>query len=278
MDKPRVQKLLVGEFSPMRLLRSALFIYVVVCAYAFFFSDRTIFQPQPSSYRDTSAIIKLDSAENVKISALYLPNPEASHTILYSHGNAEDLGDIQPILNKLQALGFAVFAYDYRGYGTSRGKPSERGTYEDINAAYEYLTRQLGIPPSQIIAYGRSVGGGPAIDLASREPVAGLVVESTFVTAFRVMTRIPLLPFDKFVNIDKIRKVRCPVLVIHGTADRVIPFEHGQKLYETANEPKRFLRVEGAGHNDLILVANQEYGKTLQAFDQLVADQQLDLN
>ena len=278
MDKPRLQKLLVGEFSPMRLLRSALFIYVVVCAYAFFFSDRTIFQPQPSSYRDTSAIIKLDSAENVKISALYLPNPEASHTILYSHGNAEDLGDIQPILNKLQALGFAVFAYDYRGYGTSRGKPSERGTYEDINAAYEYLTRQLGIPPSRIIAYGRSVGGGPAIDLASRKPVAGLVVESTFVTAFRVMTRIPLLPFDKFVNIDKIRKVRCPVLVIHGTADRVIPFEHGQKLYETANEPKRFLRVEGAGHNDLILVANQEYGKTLQAFDQLVADQQLDLN
>ena len=273
MDKPTLKQLLFGEFSPIRLLRSAIFIYACICLYAFLFADHTIFQPPPSSYQDTSEIIKLESAENIKISALYLANPEANYTILYSHGNAEDLGDIKPILNQLQVLGFAVLAYDYRGYGTSTGRSSEHGAYEDINAAYNYLTQQLNIPPSKIIAYGRSVGGGPAIDLASREPLGGLVVESTFTTAFRVITRIQLLPFEKFANIDKIKKVHCPVLVIHGTIDRVIPFVHGQKLYEAANEPKRFLEVEGADHNDLVLVANQEYGKTLQAFAQLIANQ-----
>ncbi|MBC6474211.1 MAG: alpha/beta hydrolase [Hormoscilla sp. GM102CHS1] len=271
MDKQTLYNLVVGDFFWMRLLRLAALIYGTICLYGIFWSDRMIFQPHPSSYRDTDKIIKLKSGPDLQISAIHLPNPAATYTILYSHGNGEDLGDIDPTLRNLQSLGFAVFAYDYRGYGTSQGKPSERNTYADVNAAYNYLTQSLGIPPSQIIAYGRSLGGGPAVDLAGRQPVAGLVVESTFITTFRVRTRIPIVPFDKFDNLGKIKNVRYPVLVIHGTADRTIPFAHGQKLYAAAGEPKRFLQVLGAGHNNLHSLAGEDYDKTMLDFAQLVS-------
>jgi alpha-beta hydrolase superfamily lysophospholipase len=156
-------------------------------------------------------VIKVGSANGVKISTVHFPNPQAKYTILYSHGNAENLDGILLLLKEIRDSGFAVFAYDYQGYGTSQGKPSEYNTYRDIDAAYNYLTQQLGVPAKQIILYGRSVGGGPAIDLASRQKVGGLVVENSFVSAFRVLTRIPILPFDKFVNIDKIgfRSIAC---------------------------------------------------------------------
>lgn len=274
MDKQTLYNLLVGDFSWIRLLRLAALIYATICLYGVFWSDRIIFQPDPSSYRDTDEIIKLNSAPDVQISAIHIPNPAATYTILYSHGNAEDLGETRSFLRLLRSKGFAVLAYDYRGYGTSQGKPTERGTYSDINAAYNYLTQALGISPSQIIAYGRSLGGGPAVDLAARKPVAGLVLESTFITTFRVRTHIPIVPFDKFDNLSKIKKVRCPVLIIHGTVDRTIPLAHGQKLYAAANQPKRFLPVKGAGHNDLISVAGDDYGKTMQDFAKLISQSQ----
>lgn len=271
IDKKTLHNLLVGDFSLKRLFGSALFIYACVCAYAYFFSERLIFQPQAASYSDTPEIIKLSSAADVQISALYLSNPKATYTLLFSHGNAEDLGDIRWLLEKLRQEGFSVFAYDYRGYGTSQGTPSEQNTYRDIDAAYHYLTQKLGISANRIIVYGRSVGSGPSVDLASRLPVAGLVLESAFVTAFRVLTQVPLLPFDKFANIDKIKHVRCPVLIIHGRADTVIGFWHGEKLFAAANEPKRYFWVEGAGHNDVSLVAGERYFQVLREFVELVS-------
>jgi fermentation-respiration switch protein FrsA (DUF1100 family) len=270
MDKKTLRRLLVGEFSLKRLLRSAIFIYAFLCIYGYFFADGLIFKPQPASYEDTRETLKLTTADGVRISAVYLSNRRASYTILFSHGNAEDLGDIRWVLEELRDMGFAVFAYDYRGYGTSQGNPSESGAYRDIDAAYNYLTQQLGAPPAEIIVYGRSVGAGPSVDLASRQPVAGLVLESPFVTAFRVVTRIPIFPFDKFANIDKIKLVRCPVLVTHGMADQVIPFWHGRELFAAANEPKRFFPVGGAGHNDVMEVAGERYAKALREFVELV--------
>ena len=229
VNKDTLRRLLVGEFTFKRLVRSLIFIYIFFGLYVFFVADRMIFLPQPSSYQDTSAILKLRSADRIQLSAVYLPNPTSTYTILYTHGNAEDLGDIQPVLQQLQKTGFSVFAYDYRGYGTSQGKSSERNSYRDIDTAYNYLTQQLGVPAQRIIAFGRSVGGGAAVDLAARKPLAGLIMESCFTTAFRVVVPIPILPFDKFRNIDKIKKVNCPVLVMHGKADEVVPFSHGQK-------------------------------------------------
>lgn len=270
MDKHRLKSLLVGEFSFKRLMRSLLIIYAFLCGYAFFFSDGLIFQPQPPSYKDTKQILKLTTADGVQISAVYLPNPQAKYIFLYSHGNAEDVGDLQPVFIQLQDMGFAVFGYDYHGYGTSKGKPSERNAYLDIYSAYNYLTQHLGIPPQRIIAYGRSVGGGPAVDLAVRKPLAGLILESTFRTAFQVLTRIPLLPFDKFRNIDKIKRVHCPVLVMHGKLDRVVPFSDGQQLFAAANQPKRYLWVDTAGHNDVMDVVPEQYAKALREFSELV--------
>jgi fermentation-respiration switch protein FrsA (DUF1100 family) len=270
MDKKKLKRLLVGEFSFKRLLRSVIFVYACVCVYGYFFTERQIFQPQSASYQETGNFFKLTSANGKKISAVYLPNVKASFTLLYSHGNAEDLGDVLPYLQQLQKLGFSVFAYDYQGYGTSDGTPSEQNAYADINAAYNYLTKSLKISPARIIVYGRSVGSGPSVDLASRERVAGLILESGFVSAFRVVTKIPIVPFDKFANIDKIGRVRCPVLVMHGTADDVIPLWHGEALFKAANLPKRYLWVEGAGHNDLVELAGKRYHEAMEEFAQLV--------
>lgn len=274
MDKKKLKGLLIGEFSFKRLLRSVIFVYASVCVYGYFFTERQIFQPQSASYQDSGDFLKLTSANGKKISAVYLPNAKASFTVLYSHGNAEDLGDVVPYLQQLQKLGFSVFAYDYQGYGTSEGTPSEQNAYADINAAYNYLTKSLKISPARIIVYGRSVGSGPSVDLASRERVAGLILESPFVSAFRVVTKIPIVPFDKFANIDKIGRVRCPVLVMHGKADDVIPLWHGEALFNAANLPKRYLWVEGAGHNDLVELAGKSYHEAMEEFAQLVKSQQ----
>jgi len=270
MDKQTLKRLLIGEFTFKRLVRSLIIIYVIFCLYVFFFADGKIFLPQPSTYQDTKEILKLTTPDRLQLSAVYLPNPASTHTILYVHGNAEDLGDIQPVLQKLQNIGFSVFAYDYRGYGTSQGTPTERNAYRDIETAYNYLTQRLRVPSQRIIAYGRSVGAGSAVDLASRKPLAGLIMESAFTTAFRVIVPIPILPFDKFRNIDKIKKVKCPVLVMHGKADDTIPFQHGQQLFAAAKEPKLSLWLDEAGHNDVMWVAGEQYAKTLREFAQLL--------
>ncbi|GAB4181391.1 MAG: alpha/beta hydrolase [Coleofasciculaceae cyanobacterium] len=276
MDKQTLQRLLIGELSIKRLIYSLIFIYTFFCLYVFFVADSKIFLPQPSSYSDTRDILKLTTHDQIQLSAVYRPNPASKYTIMYVHGNAEDLGDIQPILQRLQDIGFSVFAYDYRGYGTSQGKPSERTAYRDIETAYNYLIQQLTVPAQRIIAFGRSVGGGSAVDLAARKPLAGLIMESSFTTAFRVVLPFSILPFDKFRNIDKIKKVTCPVLVMHGKADDIIPFQHGQKLFAAANEPKLSLWVEQAGHNDFMWVAGEQYADILRKFAQLVEKSQRD--
>ena len=250
----------------IRMLRILVLLYIGFAIYAWFFSDHVIFLPHPSSYADGTGIVKLLSANGSMISALYLPNPSAKYTMLVSHGNAEDLGDDRYWLEGLRDAGFSVFAYDYQGYGTSQGKPSEKSAYDDENAAYDYLVSNLKIAPEHIIVFGRSVGSGPAVNLAARQPVGALILQSPFVSAFRVVTRIPLLPFDKFPNYKHMGQVRCPLLIIHGTNDTVVNIWHGRMLFDLANEPKQFFAVPGADHNDLDMVAGENYGKTIHLF------------
>ena len=226
---------------------------------ATFFADRVIFRPPAASYQDDADVIKLKPAIGETIAARYYANQQAEYTILFSHGNAEDVGLIEPFIRRLRDAGFNVLTYDYRGYGTSSGSPSEANSYEDIAAAYNYLLTEKGIKPENIILQGRSLGGAVAIDLAAREKVGGLIVESTFTTAFRVVTRYPIIPFDRFDSIRKIEKVPCPVLVMHGTSDWTIPVYHGKRLFEAANEPKYAVWVDGAGHNDLFYRVQSRY-------------------
>ncbi len=249
-------------------------LYLLLILAGIFVSDALLFVHSAPTYRDSSTIIKLTTADGKKISTIYLPNPAAKFTILYSHGNGGDLGAYTPLLRSFQQKGFSVFSYDYHGFGTSEGVPSERTTYLDVDAAYAYLTRQLHIPPQRIIAFGRSLGGGSTAYLAAHRPVAGVIMESTFTSAFRVVTQVPLLPFDKFDNIDNIKHVHCPVLVIHGTADRTIAFRQGVALYNAAPEPKRCLWVKGADHVYLPETAGASYPNALHAFEQLIEEQQ----
>lgn len=241
-------------------------LYLGLLLYAYFFSEKLIFQAQPASYRDDAGVIKLNTADGAKISARLYENPHATHTILFSHGNAEDIGEAEWLMREFQKNGFAVLVYDYHGYGTSGGAASEENAYRDIDAAYDYLTNELKIPPEKIVAYGRSLGGAVSIDLASRRKIGGLIVESSFVSAFRVVTKIQIFPFDKFRNIKKIKNVNCPVLFIHGRRDSIVAFWHGEKLFAEANEPKFSFWIDEADHNDVFETGAETYLRKIRDF------------
>ncbi len=229
--------------------------------------DKMLYHPEIASRAAPTDVIRIPVGEGQGVAAVYLPNPSARHTLWFFHGNAESLADCEPFLRELHRQGFAVFAYDYPGYGVSDGTPNERAIYEANAAALHYLRDTLRVPTARVILFGRSLGGGPATDLATREPVAGLVLQSTFMSVFRVVTTWRLLPFDQFENLRKLPRVSCPVLVMHGTADEVIAFKHGEKLFAAAREPKRALWIEGALHNDFTDVAGEHLWKALREFE-----------
>lgn len=270
--KVQLKRILVGNFTVIRLLRSVIIVFVCLIGFVYLFSDRIIFLPRHQEYNDANCFIEIQTLDGSYISACYLPSCTAEFTILYSHGNAENLGVLYDLFEMYRYNGFSIFAYDYHGYGTSKGKPSEGNAYQDIMAAYLYMVNNLQIPPEKIILLGRSVGGGPATHLASNEKVAGLILEGAFVSAFRVVTKIKLLPFDKFNNISKIGNIQLPVLVIHGTADRVVPFWHGQKLFDAANQQKYKFWVEAAGHNDLVDIAGENYWQAIKDFAETIKE------
>lgn len=189
----------------------------------------------------------------------------ASHgvTFLYSHGNAEDLGQILPLLDQLRTyFQVNVCCYDYTGYGLSKsavdGKacpaPSQERVYADAEAVWEYLI-SLGILPENIVIYGRSLGSGPACHLASlyASHIRGLILCSPLLSCIQTqLNTTRLRKYDVFDNQSRIPSITCPVLVVHGTKDKVVPFSHG-KYYEMHLPSKPFtVWVENAGHNDLM--------------------------
>lgn len=250
----------------MRLLLLLGLIYAGFSLLMWMAADRLIFMPPAGRYARTPEILLLPREGGGVLAAVHLRKPDARYTVLYSHGNGEDLAQDMPFLRDLRDAGFSVLAYDYSGYGLSTGRPSEQAAYRDEDAAFDYLTRAAGVPADRIIVHGRSLGGGPAADLAARHHVAGLVLESTFTSVGGVFSRVRVLPFDRFRTVDKLPRVTAPVLVIHGTADEVIPFAHGQRLRALARGSAREFWVRGAGHNDLVSVAGEAYWRTLRDF------------
>lgn len=245
---------------------SVLFVaYGLVTGWAAISVEGMLYQPKFGSHRLVQGETRIKSSDG-ELSAIFLPNPSARFTLWYLHGNAEDLGNIERRLRKLRDLGFSVFAYDYPGYGLSSGSPSEKGIYESTRLALDFLRRTRGIAPEKIIVYGRSMGGGAAVDLAVHEPVAGLILESAFTSVYRVLTHWRLLPFDQFENLRKISRVRCPVLVIHGRDDHVVPFYHGEALFDAVMTRKEHLWVEFAGHNDLETIAGEAQWDAVRSF------------
>jgi fermentation-respiration switch protein FrsA (DUF1100 family) len=228
-----------------------------------------LFFSMAPSYWIAGDFVRLPTEDGAQIAALYLPNPAARFTMLYLHGNASELGRDRPFLEEVRAHGFAVLAIDYHGYGCSGGSPSERALYADARAALKYLDDVRHVPPEHVIVYGFSLGGGPAVDLAAHERVAGLILQSTFASAFAVETVLGaalFAPFDLFRNRAKIARIGCPLLLFHGTYDRVVPFANAERLYAGAREPKRAVWVEGAGHNNLRQSLGERYWEALGDF------------
>ncbi|WP_460194174.1 alpha/beta hydrolase [Thermosynechococcus sp. FA-CM-4201] len=256
----------LGEWSWLRLGRSILLIYLIIAVYLYFGADALIFHPPRPTYSLSEEIRLIPVGQGDRLAVRYVANPDAHFTLLFSHGNGEDLGMVEPFLQTLRQWGFSVLAYDYRGYGLSSGRPSERHAYADALAAYTYLIEELRVPPERVILYGRSLGGGVATELATQVAIAGLVLESTFTSIFRVVVPFPLFPFDRFINRDKLPQVKVPLLILHGTADSIVPFRHGQHLFAIAREPKFSLWVEGADHNDVVEVAGDRLRTALEEF------------
>jgi fermentation-respiration switch protein FrsA (DUF1100 family) len=196
-------------------------------------------------------------------------------TLLFCHGNAGNVSHRLENVAHLVRTGFQVLLFDYRGYGHSTGQPSETGLYRDAATAWAHLVQRPDTGDAPRIIFGRSLGGAVAVELAMRaqaDAVApdGLILESTFTSA-RAMARLafplPLPPLPvKYNSLSKIRRLKTPLLVIHGEQDELIPLAQGRALYEAAPEPKMWVPIPGAGHNDTYLVAGEAYFRQLTAF------------
>jgi fermentation-respiration switch protein FrsA (DUF1100 family) len=199
----------------------------------------------------------------------------AGGTVVYFHGNGGNLSYCDWVGAELSARGFDVLLFDYRGYGRSEGEPDgERGLYADADAAYDFLTKERGVRPSRVVLYGQSLGTAAAADVAARRECGALVLESGLSSAADmagvVMPWLPRfvrgLTKNKLDTRAKLPRVGCPVLVVHGDRDEIIPVEQGRRLYEAAPEPKRLEIVRGAGHNDLSNVGGEKYIDALADF------------
>ena len=216
----------------------------------------------------------LKAADGTRINAWWFPKPDAHFATLFLHGNAGNVTHrIDHALEILEA-GSAFLVVDYRGYGKSQGYPSERGLYEDGDAAYADLLA-LGYKPDQIILQGESLGTAVAVDLAARKRCAGLILESPLKSlramAGKVLPVVGPLLAHGFDTGTKISRVHAPLLIIHGDADEIVPFSQGQAVFQAANQPKQFWPVAGAHHNDLLDKAGPEYITRLRAFYQSIS-------
>lgn len=240
--------------------------YIVLSVGFYFLSDYVIYQPPPASKVLLPHSVQIPLPNGKHLMGVYLQNPNARHTILLSHGNAADVARLYSFIEALEWHDFSVLAYDYRGYGHSEGKPSEKNTYEDIQAAFDFLTKRKRIPSDQIILMGMSLGTGPTIELATKVKVAGVILQSPFLTAYRLKTMIPFILFDKYKNIRKAHNVKSPILIIGGTADNIVPPWHTKQLYKAMPDPKQEYWVKDGDHNNLIGVAGEAYFETIQQF------------
>lgn len=199
----------------------------------------------------------------------------ARATVVYAHGNGGNVSYCGWVGEELAARGFDVLVFDYRGYGRSEGEAAgEGGLYADAEAAYDFVTKERGVPARQVVLYGQSLGTAGVADVAARRECGALILESGLSSAADMAAVVmPWLPRfvrgltkNKLDTVSKLPRVRCPVLVVHGDRDSIIPSTQGHRLFDAAPEPKRLLIIEGAGHNDLSNVGGEKYIDTLAEF------------
>lgn len=235
------------------------------------FSDRAnamlenhfLFFPEKHIYATPAALnleyreVLFPAEDGTEIHGWYLPGDPGKPLVLFCHGNAGNISHRLDNLKLLRKLGLSIFIFDYRGYGKSQGTTSEEGTYSDVRGALRYL-KQQGWSRKQIIYFGRSMGAGVILQLALEEPPAALVLESPF-TSVAAMGRYhyPVISHlagwviqARYDNLQKIEKLKTPLLIFHGDRDNIVPPEMAEQLYEKAPQPKKMIMLPAAGHND----------------------------
>jgi fermentation-respiration switch protein FrsA (DUF1100 family) len=236
--------------------------------------------PPPPDLGLSPERVEIPSTDGVTLVAWIIRAPSsdsAGRWLLVCHGNAGNLSDASRPEHYagLRALGLNLLAFDYRGYGESGGQPTERGLYEDAEAAYRYLWETVGVPPERIVLFGHSLGSAVAVELATRVPAAGLVLDGALASVVeRAQEVYPYIPVrwiarSRFASIEKIGRVRIPKLFLHARADEVIPFAHGRRLYEAAAQPKSFVALAG-GHGDAFEVDSAGYFGAIARFLQVL--------
>ena len=258
--------------------------YVVLVILAWRFQERLAF-PAPRAPLPDPQRVGVANGETVEVTmedgtrlvgwylastALHRPSP-LSPALLWFYGNGETIAAIWPIVREFQPPGTAVLVVDYPGYGGSAGRANEAGLYAAADAAYAALVARPGIDPDRIYVYGRSLGSAPATWVAARHPVAGLILESPFTSAGAMARQLyALLP--RFIvrlsldNLGRMRQIRCPVLVFHGDADRLVPTAMGREVAAAAAGPVELVLIHGAGHNETYDRGGRQYRDKLWEF------------
>ena len=255
--------------------------YALILLLARVFETRLIFFPDidgrlTGDWHPRSLPIEdawLTSPGEIKLHAWWIPNPRAEFTFIAFHGNAGNISQRADVYRFLSELPVNVLAVEYRGYARSEGTPNEAGLYLDAQAAYDYLVHERGIPRNRIVAFGQSLGTAVAVDLATKRPLAGVILEAPFPSVRAVTNRIyPFLPGlgliakSKFDTGGKLARPHPPVMIAHCNQDPVIAFALGQEVYRLAVEPKSFLRIDGYCHEEASLIAPALYREHLSAF------------
>jgi len=259
-----------------RVVRAAVLAYAGVVIMLFFIQDMLLFPATKVLTRDPSLYgwayedVMLPVGEE-RTHAWWIPQADARGVCLFSHGNAGNIGDRLEGIGLLREFGLSVLAYDYGGYGRSTGRPSERRINADVRAAWAHLVDARGVAPDEIIVFGRSLGGGPPADLAVEVHPAGVVLESTFKSVPAMAQELyPFLPAawlvrHRFDNQAKVASIDAPLLIVHSAEDTLIPYHHGQALFEAAAEPKRLLEIHG-DHNNGFALSMDVYKAGWEAF------------
>jgi uncharacterized protein len=214
--------------------------------------------PHPDSWQPPGLHyeeVLFKSGDGTSLYGWYCPVEKPRAYVLFCHGNAGNITYLWPDLRLLtERLNVTAFAFDYRGYGHNGGTPNESGLLADARAARKWLAERAAITEQEIVLYGRSLGGGVAVDLASKDGARALILESTFTSLPAVANDdLPLWPgllmYSRYNSLDKIGNYHGPLLIAHGDADKIVPFAQGERLFTAANDPKQFVRIHGAEHN-----------------------------
>lgn len=237
----------------MRFFRYVLFalfaLYALAVLAVFFFGETIAFVPPKTAYEiDWPGYIAIETREGETVAARWSPRTDANKTVLFAHGNAEDLANLSPVIRGFNEMGYSVLVFDYAGYGRSAGKPSEEGLYASSLAAWDFLTNIQKIAPENIVVVGYSMGGASACYLASVENPAGIVLISAFASPMHVMAPFDFLPWNFLNNRAWAKNVKCPVLLIHGTMDKTVPYRNAPLLAKAFRSPARLITLAGYDH------------------------------